>query len=104
MKKNFLSLFLFPVIVFAQNNFKKGYLIDKQNNKIECLIKDEDWLNNPEFINVKSTETAETTQKSALEMNEFGITDQFRYVLAKTNLDISPKQTSELDKNYNPNF
>jgi hypothetical protein len=58
MKKNYFYFFLLPLFGLAQTNFKQGYIIDNQNNRKECLVKDEDWLNNPETIFIKYSETA----------------------------------------------
>jgi len=104
MKKIYFYLFLLPLFGLAQTNFKEGYIIDNQNNRKECLLKDEDWLNNPETIFIKTSETAAIETKGLNDILEFGINSTFKYVVAKTKLDESPKNTNELDKNYNPNF
>ena len=34
----FILGFIFSVNIYAQSNFKEGYFIDSENNKVECLI------------------------------------------------------------------
>ena len=50
MKAMSFVLFLFTINLFAQVKFEKGYFIDSQNKKVECLIKNKDWIGSPSEI------------------------------------------------------
>jgi hypothetical protein len=52
MKKLFLLIILTQISLncYSQINFEKGYFYNNENKKIECLIKNNDWLNNPTQI------------------------------------------------------
>lgn len=39
--------------IFAQTKFEKGYFITTKGNRVDCLIKNEDWMNVPSKINYK---------------------------------------------------
>ena len=60
MKLKFTLLTLiFSSASFSQINFEKGYIIDKNNNKSECLIKNKDWLGNPTEFEYKLNQNSE---------------------------------------------
>lgn len=49
MKKRilFLLITILSLNCYSQISFQKGYYIDNTNQKINCLIKNIDWKNNP---------------------------------------------------------
>lgn len=57
-------LLLFTVLIFTQSysqiTFEKGYLINNQNEKIECFIKNVDWISAPKQIEYKLSEDGAT--------------------------------------------
>ena len=54
MKKNLLLLLvsILTVNVYSQISLEEGYYIDNSNQKINCLIKNLDWKNNPTHLNI----------------------------------------------------
>ena len=56
---NYLKKWLFlvfPILATnccAQISFEKGYYIDNSNQKVDCLIKNVDWKNNPTSFEYK---------------------------------------------------
>lgn len=79
MKKFTLLLFLLTVSLNAQITYEKGYFIDENNDKTECLIKNLDWSNSPEKFIYKINETSNTQEKSITTVKEFRVynTDQY---------------------------
>jgi glutathionylspermidine synthase len=55
MTKKFLLVLLLlnSVLAFTQNNFEKGYFIDKSGKKIDCLVKDFEWEFSPNQFVIK---------------------------------------------------
>ncbi len=54
--KTLLNLFLFTIIAFSafsQVRFEKGYFIDNQDKRTECLVRNVGWDNNPESFRYK---------------------------------------------------
>jgi hypothetical protein len=54
--------------VYAQTYFEKGYFITTEGNKVECLIKNEDWIGIPDKIEYKVdvNSTRNTVEKESL--------------------------------------
>lgn len=71
----------------AQNYFEKGYLIDNQGNRKECLIKNNDWQNNPKRVQFQDINGGQTLAASVESVQEFGVSKQFKYVRANVSLD-----------------
>ena len=45
---------------FAQISFEKGYFINNANQKTNCLIKNQDWKDNPTEFEYKLDENSES--------------------------------------------
>ena len=43
-------LLLISIFTYSQTKFQKGYFIKTNGDKVECLIKNEDWKNNFNFL------------------------------------------------------
>ncbi|MFY7671485.1 outer membrane beta-barrel protein [Tenacibaculum sp. MEBiC06402] len=65
-----LIVLLTSCTIYAQTKFEKGYFITTEGNKVECLIKNEDWYNIPSEINYKLDEnsTLNTISNNTLKM------------------------------------
>lgn len=59
--------------VNAQIEFEKGYFITTTNERIDCLIKNVDWKNNPNEFIYKVSEEANPQTKTAREITEFKV-------------------------------
>ena len=70
----FFTLFmLLDIKSFSQIIFENGYFIDDSDSKIECLIKNIDWKNNPTEFEYKLSPN-EAIQKATIQtVKEFGI-------------------------------
>ena len=59
--KQVLALFILLFLsfnTFSQVTFEPGYIIDNSGQKTICLIKNNDWKNNPESFDYKINEAA----------------------------------------------
>ncbi|WP_298878602.1 tRNA modification GTPase [uncultured Polaribacter sp.] len=99
-----IFVFLFALNAFSQNNFVNGYYIDNSDKKINCLIKNNDWLNNPTEFKYKNNIDSEVKTLTINDAKEFGIFDVSKYVRHKVDIDRSSKKTDELDNDKNPIF
>ena len=104
MKIIILSTFLCMVnsILFGQNNFEKGYFIDNNEAKIECLIKNFDWKNNPVDFEYKLTATDVPKKNNLTTAKEFGVYGYSKYIRADVNIDLSSNRIADLTTNSNP--
>jgi len=105
-KKQLIVIFglLLTASSFSQNTFVKGYYIDNSNKKITCLIKNEDWLNNPTKFKYKTNLDSEIKTVTINDVKEFGVLNTFKYKRYDVDIDRSTKKTDELDNNKNPVF
>jgi hypothetical protein len=102
--RNFIYLTIFFVFAFtsAQSKFKKGYIVDNNMNKIECYIKNLNWLNNPNEIFYK-TDINDIEIKATIEdLNSFGIENEIKYLRAKVKIDQTLMQLNELKFDKEP--
>jgi len=97
-----LFLFVTTTCTFGQIIFEKGYLINNENLKIECLIKNNDWKNNPNEIEYRLNEESPVRKSTVEEIREFGITGVSRYVSAKVKIDRSFNELDRLSVDRNP--
>jgi hypothetical protein len=106
MKANFLTSFLLLGVFFSfgQIKYEKGYFIDNNNQRIECLIKNYDWKNNPEEIEFIISDSSEKQRVGISSIKEFGITGSSRFVRADVKIDISPWEMAKLSKNRDPEW
>lgn len=89
MKKLIPILFiLIHTLTFSQINFEKGYIIKSNDVKIECLIRNVAWKNNPTFIEYKASENEATQKITINEMKEFNV-GSYKYKRFTTNIDRS---------------
>jgi hypothetical protein len=98
LKPNLLVYFLtFTCIINAQTQYEKGYFIDNNQNKVECLIENVDWKNNPEDITYKFSETSEQKVADLSSISKFEIYDIAIYTREEVDLDINSTTANKLD-------
>ena len=107
MRKQLLVIALITISSiesYSQIIFENGYFINESNKKIECLIKNIDWKNNPTEFKYKLSQN-DTVQKATIQtVKEFGINNVSKYIRAKTNIDRSSDQLGKMSSERNPNF
>ena len=105
MKQKITMMFLLiGFATIAQINFEKGYFINNNGNKIECLIKNEDWKNNPKKIEIKyiNSETIHTLDINSLKA--FGILSKIRYERYTVGIDRSSSRINAMSNDRKSNF
>lgn len=107
MKKRLIFITLlsiFSLTSYSQILFEKGYYINESNQKIECLIKNIDWANNPTKFDFKLTEQGETQKADIQFVKEFSVSGVFKYIRATVKIDKSSENANNLDRERNPVF
>lgn len=106
IKKHLTIIFglILSLNVFSQNNFVKGYFIDNSNNKVNCQIKNEDWLNNPKEFKYKTDLNSEVKTLTINKVKEFGVLNIFKFERHLVDIDRSSDRIEELDSDKNPIF
>ena len=106
MKAEFTTIILILIILnsFAQITFEKGYFIDNNNQRVECLIKNNDWKDNPKEFEYKLAENVGHETGTTSTLKEFGVLGYSKFVKADTKIDLSSKDASTFSKTRNPEW
>lgn len=98
----FFSLFLITITSVGQINFEKGYFIDNDGKRTDCLIKNQDWKNNPSnfFYKIEGNDTL--NKESINSVKEFSIDGVSKFVRADVKIDRSGDLASEINYNKEP--
>jgi hypothetical protein len=103
MKKYFALILLVSAVSFAQIKFEKGYFIDNQNVRTDCLIRNIDWRDTPSAIDYKLTEDSTVQSKKNSEISEFGVGENV-FISVNVAMDMSSDWVDKLSLNRNPEF
>ncbi|PBJ14285.1 tRNA modification GTPase [Flavobacterium sp. ACN6] len=106
MKKKLLIylLFILSFQAYSQIVFQKGYIFDNNGNKINCLIKNIDWSNNPTEIQYKLNESDEINTTNIKEIKGFGIENESKYERFNVDIDRSSDELREMKFEKYPIF
>lgn len=107
MKNNILLFLLCSFSLFtahSQIKYEAGYIIDNTGNRIDVLILNKDWRDNPSEINYKIGESGEVQTAGVEEVKEFGIGNSSRYNSFLVSIDQSKDQTNALSTSAEPDF
>ena len=88
----------------SQIKFENGYFIDSKGNRNNCLIKNEDWNNNPKEFTYKQDNNSTPQKAKITEIAEFSITNSIKYVRFTVDIDRSSDNINELSTNPAPEF
>lgn len=102
-----LLLFIITILHlegYSQITFEKGYVIDNSDQKIECLIKNNDWIYNPRSIEYKISEDSEPITADVSLIKEFEIFNNSKFVRKTVKMDFSNESISNLSSTKNPEF
>ena len=106
MKNKFLTLVIafISICTYAQDQFQKGYFIDNDNQKVNCLIKNMDWKYNPTEFIYKLNETSEEKKATINTVKVFEIIDISKYVRKTVYIDKSSIHINKLTELRDPSF
>ena len=99
-----LTLLFLTLNIFSQSNFEKGYFINNSGNKTTCLIKNENWKNNPNSFEYKLSESDESKKNSINNVSEFSIPGKFKYEKHLSKIDKSSSIDYRLSKVRVPEY
>lgn len=104
VRKIFTFLFLLSSLsVLSQVEYQPGYFIDNSDKKIECLIKDSDWLRNPNEFKYKTSSEGALQTASIADVKEFSVNGNV-YIRFKVEIDKSSTNLKKLSINRNPEW
>lgn len=101
---SYLLLALTATSVFSQYNWDKGYFINNKGERTECLIRRLDGAYNPKKIEYKLNETSNPVVLGILDVSEFGIIGEERFIRATVNIDRSSSDLNKASASRNPDW
>ena len=105
MKKLLLLLVItFTLNSYSQISFEKGYFITNSDKKIECLIKNVDWVSSPVSFKYKESEKDEIKETGIEAVKEFGIYNSSKFLRETVQIHNSSDDINNLSYNRNPVF
>jgi hypothetical protein len=99
-----ITILFFSITGTAQNVFNAGYFVNEDNLKINCLLRNENWRNNPTEFEYKLAIDSEVLTADIRNTYEFGINDGIKYRRFQVNIDRSSGNANKLSKNKDPEF
>ncbi len=105
MKQKITMLLLFIGLnTIAQIKFEKGYFISNNGIKTECFIKNEDWLNNPNKFQYKTTLNSKVLTATIEKIKEFKISNKLYYIRYNVLIDESSSVMGQLSDKRTSDF
>ncbi len=104
MKVKILLLLFASNLCFSQVSYEPGYYKDNSGNIIKCLVRNVDWLNNPNYVEVKLNPNEKSEKKTINEISEFGVYNSSKFIKATVKIDDFDQNISSIDENRNPVF
>lgn len=106
MKKQLLLLLTacLSLTSYSQIILEKGYFIDNTNQKVDCLIKNNDWKNCPTQFTYQLSEGTALITLKAEDVKEFGIYTVSKFIRYDGNIDISSDNLDRISDKKNPVF
>lgn len=95
-------LFLFTLLLYfstqAQINFEKGYIINNNDDRVECLIRNVDWESNPDEIDYKLSGQSEVMIAHKNDIKAFGIGEKIKFISATVKIDRASDRIENLSE------
>ncbi|MFQ6599461.1 tRNA modification GTPase [Flavobacterium sp. C3NV] len=107
MIKNFTLLALFFIFshnCYSQIIFENGYFINENDQKITCLIENQDWKNNPSNFKYKLGDNQQIITADIKTIKEFAVDGQSKFIRGIVKIDRSGKKIESMSKVKNPEF
>lgn len=95
---------LFSSLAVGQINYEAGYIIKNNNIKIECLIKNIDWKDNPSSIEYKLTENQTPQTINIDNIEEFSVLNSSKFKRFTVQIDRSPNNMKNISHSRDPIF
>lgn len=101
-------LFIISILLtfssFAQINFEKGYIINNNDERLECFIKNLEWAQSPRKIEYRLSQDSKVQSGTLEDLKSFGIEGEFKYIKETVQIDQSSNNLANLKKQRGPIF
>ncbi|KPM32676.1 Hypothetical protein I595_1102 [Croceitalea dokdonensis DOKDO 023] len=104
MRKTILLTCLLLFFQTINSQYENGYIITKNGENKIGLIKNQNWINNPERVYFKTNPNESEQTIEITNLSQFGIGNDIKFIVSEVNLDISSENINNLTNNKNPIF
>lgn len=108
MKKTYMLFLIiglyYSVECYSQITYDKGYFINNSDKRVECLIRNLDWKNNPRKFEYKASKQSEKEFLSIESVKEFGIYNISKHIRVDVNIDRSSDKLGFMSHDKKPIF
>lgn len=98
------TLMALNYLCYAQVNYEPGYFITNSNERINCLIRNNDWINNPEKFQYKILEESTPQTAELKDVKEFGVGNSFKYRKFTVKIEYSGDNLEAMTNDPLPDF
>lgn len=88
----------------SQVKFNQGYFISNTGQKVECLIRNDNWRNNPEVFTYKLTETSREENLTVNDVKEVTVKDGNHFIVTDAMIDFSSDVDGNLSDKKDPEW
>jgi len=74
---------------FGQIIFEEGYIVDNDGKRLNCLIENKDWINNPTMFLYKFSDEDQPKVGTVTDFKEFGVYQYSKFLRVTVSLDTS---------------
>lgn len=89
---------------YSQIDFENGYYIDNAGKRINCLIRNVDWMKNPTDFHFKLSQNEKPQIITINEVKEFGILNISKYIRTTVDIDRSQDYIGKLSLRKEPKY
>lgn len=89
--------------LISQELFQAGYYVNEDNSRVECLIKNEGWVDNPTEFIYKLNPDDQPTKGKIDEIKEFSVGDA-KFIRKTVDIDYSSNKNEKLSIRKDPEF
>ena len=97
-----LFLILVSTSTFGQISFEKGFIILNNNDKMECFIKNYNWVKAPKNLEYKLSDSGIVQSMDISAIKSFEIENTVKYIHVEISIDRSSTELSSISTDQNP--
>ncbi|PHS01829.1 MAG: tRNA modification GTPase [Leeuwenhoekiella sp.] len=101
---SYYFLLVMSFTAYSQITFEPGYYITNEGQKVNGLVRNADWSNNPTSFEFKTNTSAKSQTINMGSAREFGIDDSSKYVRARVDIDRSTEDIATMSTSRAPDF
>jgi hypothetical protein len=102
-RNSILFFLIISINSLGQIKYEKGYFISNDDKRTDCLIKNNDWANNPSEFQHKLEAEDKSATATIANVKEFGVANS-KYIRVIVKMDKSTEDAAKLTNNGNPEW